>query len=122
MLENPSQKRQTGREEETKIPMKILRNWCDSLIWCPSQCYLLVEHNNDIYTVYLRWRHEDPWTCEVVTGDLQSGDFNYGNQDLWSGDIFIEGNIQYYFRDNELDKAKKTSIKLAEDYLNKNPH
>lgn len=48
--------------------------WHDSLIWCPSQCELKFKWLGHDYTIYLRWRHSDPWTAELITpvGDFES--------------------------------------------------
>lgn len=97
--------------------MKIIRDWHDDLIWCPSQCYLLVsDSKGDIYTVYLRWRWEDPWSCDLVEGDLLE---DYDSKVKWVKDLFIQDNINFYFRDSELDKAKEKAIELSEQYLKK---
>lgn len=42
--------------------------WKEDLLWCPSQLYCdITEH----YTLYLRWRHRDPWAFYVIK-DLNS--------------------------------------------------
>ena len=40
--------------------------WEDDRIWCPSQCYGRFSFRETDYTVYLRWRWEDPWEATLV--------------------------------------------------------
>jgi len=97
--------------------MKILRDWVDHLIWCPSQCYLLVEYSDKIYTLYLRWRHSDPWTCQIVEGDLWDDEaFEWGSN-KWSDDLFSMEDEPLFFKDSELDEAKVKTIELAEKHF-----
>jgi len=96
--------------------MKIVRGWVDHLIWCPSQCYLLVEYSDKIYTIYLRWRHSDPWTCNIVEGDLyDEEEFDWDNS-KWSDDIFTMSGEQHFFKDTELEEAKTKALELAETH------
>jgi hypothetical protein len=45
-------------------------HWINDLIKCPSQCFCSFWVNNIIhYCIYLRWRWNDPWTCELVRLD-----------------------------------------------------
>lgn len=41
--------------------------WIESLLWCPSQCYYYFQHYENRYCIYLRWRHRDPWTAELMS-------------------------------------------------------
>lgn len=41
--------------------------WVEDLIWCPSQLYLeLGNINGNSYTLYLRWRGDDPWSLDLI--------------------------------------------------------
>lgn len=41
--------------------------WDEDLIGCPSQLYLDVKSpSGQEYTLYLRWRWNDPWTFDVL--------------------------------------------------------
>jgi hypothetical protein len=54
------------------MKIEIVEDWLDDLIWCPSQCYLKIIHNNRWFIIYLRWRHSDPWRaylCETSVGN-----------------------------------------------------
>ena len=43
-----------------------LHVFLEDLIWCPSQIYFYFISNNIKFCIYLRWRHRDPWTAELV--------------------------------------------------------
>ena len=90
-----------------------IKKWIDELIWCPSQCYGLFKINEDIFTLYLRWRHCDPWQGHLVYGDLLE---NSTGKSTWSGNLFIKYNK--YFKDEDIIKAKKCLINLANKEIN----
>ncbi|MEM1003438.1 MAG: hypothetical protein AAGH46_12395 [Bacteroidota bacterium] len=46
--------------------IKIIEDWDDDLIWCPSQCYLKFTYKGKHFVIYLRWRHTDPWTATLI--------------------------------------------------------
>ena len=48
----------------------IDERWIEELLWCPSQCYRRIKCNGKVYTLYLRWRWEDPWQFKVAEGDM----------------------------------------------------
>ena len=80
--------------------MEELNKWYDDLIWCPSQCYYYFMHDGDMYCIYLRWRHDDPWTAEIIK--CADSDF----------DLIYETCIWKYikvpfFKDEELDNLKE---------------
>ena len=88
-----------------------IEKWEDDLIWCPSQCYgifYLYDHHCELY---LRWRHDDPWQGHLIVGSLRS-DIKKNSPEYWSEDLFDK--YGEYFKDYELNKAKKKIIKLAE--------
>lgn len=81
--------------------------WLDELIWCPSQCYckFLDNKENKIYCIYLRWRHSDPWTSELIPC-LPDGSLTYGNGD-WE---YLETKRDYC--ENEYKKLKKECLRV----------
>ena len=93
--------------------MKILGKWKDDLIWCPSQCYLLVEIGDKQYTLYLRWRHQDPWQGHIIEGSLES--LSHSLLPWWSPDLFVLYHERY--SDEELDLAKEALIRLADKFV-----
>lgn len=55
-----------------------LNTWSEDLIMCPSQIYFEFRDNLGILkTIYLRWRHDDPWTAEVFELDEITREFKY---------------------------------------------
>ena len=79
---------------------KQLNKWYDELIWCPSQCYYYFMHDDDMYCIYLRWRHQDPWNAEIIK--CAEADFSLDYQtSIWKS-IKIP-----FFKDSELDKLKE---------------
>ena len=75
-----------------------INQWEDDLIWCPSQCYYYFhDKNRALKCLYLRWRHRDPWTAEIIPID-EFGEF--GNYDEW------KNMNPPFFKDSELDKLK----------------
>ncbi len=115
--------------------------WLEELLWCPSQCYRRVKCGEKIYTLYLRWRWEDPWQFMVIEGDaveehgpylidLKQGkafrivDFKNGEPVLrevtWrfiSDDLFAEHGL--FFRDEELREAEKAAEQLFFEWIRK---
>lgn len=87
--------------------MEIVGEWEDSLIWCPSQCELEVEHEGAKYILYLRWRWSDPWAGSIIIKDKER---------------FIEGTwgvmLLNCYKDSELEYAKKEIIETARYYFN----
>lgn len=79
---------------------KQLNKWYDELIWCPSQCYYYFMHNGDMYCIYLRWRHQDPWTADIIK--CAEGDYSLSSQTAIWKSIEIP-----FFKDSELDKLKE---------------
>jgi hypothetical protein len=43
-----------------------LTGWSRHLIWCPSQVTKTIQYKSYDVTLYLRWRHNDPWTAEFI--------------------------------------------------------
>ena len=91
---------------------KQLNKWYEELIWCPSQCYYYFVHNGDMYCIYLRWRHQDPWTADIIK--CAEGDFYLNNQGATWKSIDIP-----YFKDSELDKLKEFIMSHLESILKK---
>lgn len=91
---------------------KIVGDWEDSLIWCPSQCELKIKHKGKNYVLYLRWRWENPWTAALIPVDKQfSADSQFGIS-AW---IYLD---IPNFTDEQLDECKEASIEEAKKVLN----
>lgn len=89
-----------GKRDDMRLVEKRLNKWYDDLIWCPSQCYYYFMHKGDMYCIYLRWRHQDPWTAEIIK--CAEGDFDLNDKtSIWK---FIK---IPYFEDYELEKLEE---------------
>ncbi len=114
--------------------------WIEDLLWCPSQCYRRIRCDGRVYTLYLRWRHEDPWEFRVAEGDMveQRGlylvDLKEGRvgrivgfdergepiveEVRWrfvTGDLFAEKGL--FFRDVEYREAEKRAEQSFFEWL-----
>lgn len=81
--------------------------WIEELIWCPSQCYYYFQNlkDNQNYCIYLRWRHRDPWTTELIKCD-DSWEFLHGEDD-WE---YIETGKNYC--DEEYRELEEDILKI----------
>lgn len=104
-----------------KRGFKIIKDWEDELIWCPSQCYLSIEYKGLQYIIYLRWRHNDPWTATLVECrndglfHMHSGGVTYNDDGHKIAD-WVGLNINYY-RDCELEKLKNHVVRVVNNCL-----
>ena len=73
--------------------------------WCPSQIYYRFhDTQGKRWMIYLRWRHSDPWSAELLRCDEEGWRFPAGEdewQDLLEEEIHIPGTITHYYRDYE---------------------
>ena len=56
---------------ETKDQGVTLNQWIERLqYWCPAQIYYYFQDKEGgRWGIYLRWRHDDPWTAELCPCD-----------------------------------------------------
>ena len=102
------------------MEFEIVDEWYDHLIWCPSQCYLPIRVNNENYTIYLRWRHHDPWTCSIAKGHSIILKYRNTNEKWYfiTEDLFSM--YGYYFtKDDDLDKIHNAAIECAKVFLSR---
>ena len=68
------------------------KNWLESLIWAPSQLYRRIKCGDKLFTLYLKWRYEDPWRFLVARGDMTGEDdraWDFVTEDLFERyDVF----------------------------------
>jgi len=84
------------------------KEWIESLLWCPSQIWRRARVGNKVYTLYLRWRWEDPWTFSIIEEDPA------GSKTLeW--DLFAEKGL--FFCDYEYKEAEKMAEKLFIEWV-----
>ena len=92
----------------------IHSDWIDDLIWCPSQCYKHIEYKGKQFVIYLRWRHSDPWSAEIIDC-TPNGKF----------DIHLESHKWHnlnvsYWTDEQLNELKKEVELHVKDWLVRN--
>lgn len=84
------------------------KRWYDSLIGCPSQCYYYIKHKDSYYCIYLRWRHTDPWTANLIEFKDNILDFDTAT---WSP-IYVD-----YWEEDQLEQVKEDAINRVRKYL-----
>ena len=89
--------------------IKEVGGWHDSLIMCPSQCHLNLKSDRGFYTVYLRWRHSDPWAADLVK---TKGSFGMGEYGLSWTPLPVD-----FFTHNQLARIKENALHLAKKAL-----
>ena len=74
--------------------------------WCPAQIYYYFKDAADNnWCIYLRWRHENPWTAELVSCSKQ-WDFIWDspdNENLLEEKEHTPGILTGYYKDEEYD-------------------
>ena len=85
----------------------IDKRWIEDLIWCPSQCYRRIEAGGKLYTLYLRWRWDNPWQFRVMDGDAVERKTEFLP---WTVDIFEK--LGLWFADNDFKKAEEKAEEL----------
>lgn len=94
---------------------EISGQWENELLWCPSQCYLEVWIEDTPFVIYLRWRHEDPWTMAIIEG-VTLVDFVMNGNGVW---IEIEDFLPFT-RFHTMELIQKYAIEAAEQYFTSN--
>ena len=53
------------------MKIEYLTGWHDDLMWCPSQLTRKFKNPKTGTTeeLYCRWRHDDPWTFNIMSTD-----------------------------------------------------
>ena len=93
---------------------KSLNQWDIQLrYWCPAQIYYyFVDAEGGRWCIYLRWRHQDPWTAELVPCD-EDWKFIRNSPDIV--DLLEEkehtpGILTGYFMDDEYPELMKWTL------------
>lgn len=95
-----------------KTEIKIINNWRDDLIWCPSQCYLDFKLGNRFFTLYLRWRGDDPWTITLI--ECPDDGFDMHTDFDW---VYLKSSFK---QDDDLSKIKESAIGQAKEWFKNN--
>lgn len=89
--------------------------WIEDLRhWCPAQIYYYFEDEEGCrWCIYLRWRHDDPWTAELVRCD-ENWNFCWespDNIDLLKETEHTPGIVTGYYRDEEYSYLEEYVLK-----------
>jgi len=81
--------------------------WFESLIWCPSQLLRRFRCGSYVFTLYLRWRYDDPWQFFIALGDMFDKDSEW---EFVTDDLFEKYGL--FFRDVEYKEAERRAEEL----------
>jgi hypothetical protein len=102
------------------MEVEIIEGWKDHLIRCPSQCSLKLKYNNRFFILYLRWRHKDPWSSDIIEYTSEKDWQNLGMIDTMEGvDNWYELDIKF-FKEYELEDLKINAYNEAAYFLKSN--
>ena len=104
------------KQMETEI---TLNQWDVQLRhWCPAQIYYyFVDAEGGRWCIYLRWRHEDPWTAELVRCD-ENWEFLWDSPDtvdLLEEKEHTPGIITGYYTDEEYPHLMRKALELVKE-------
>lgn len=99
----------------------ILNQWIERLhYWCPAQIYYyFLDKKGGRWCIYLRWRHDDPWTAELVRCDM-NWEFDWNspdNMDLLEEEEHTTGVITGYYKDDEYPFLEERMLKKVQTLL-----
>ena len=96
-----------------------LNHWIEYLDhWCPAQIfYYFVDAGGGRWCIYLRWRHQDPWTAELVRCD-ENWECIWKSPD--NVDLLLEKNhnpgiITGYYTDDEYPHLMRKALELVKE-------
>jgi len=110
MNKNNSQAPQLPQTAVKRCVFTIVNEWKDDLIWCPSQCYLDIMYKERHFVIYLRWRHSDPWTADIVECP-NDGKFDMHELNNWNDLVVKE------WKDTELKELKEEIVNVVNNWL-----
>lgn len=99
----------------------ILNQWLEHLhYWCPAQIYYyFLDKEGGRWCIYLRWRHEDPWTAELVRCDM-NWEFDWNspdNRDLLEEEEHTPGIVTGYYKGDEYPFLEEKALETARNLL-----
>lgn len=107
--------------DKDKEPMEdIALNKWDIQVdhWCPAQIYYyFLDSDGDKWCIYLRWRHQDPWTAELVHCD-EEWDFQWDHpetKDILEEKEHTRGIISGYYTDEEYPALMEKALELVKN-------
>ena len=107
-----------AKETNAKMEDITLNQWDIQVDhWCPAQIYYyFLDSDGGKWCIYLRWRHQDPWTAKLVHCD-EEWDFQWDHPE--TKDIFEEtehtpGIITGYYADEEYPSLMERALEIVE--------
>lgn len=97
------------REEEFRE-----HKWIKRLdFFCPAQIYYYFrDAEGQRWCIYLRWRHSDPWTAELVPYDDA---WEFINEDRWVNLLeeakHVPGTVTGYYREDEYEPLMEAALR-----------
>ena len=86
--------------------------------WCPAQIYYyFLDSEGGRWCIYLRWRHQDPWTAELVHCD-EEWDFQWEHpetKDILEEEGHTPGIISGYYTDEEYPALMEKALELVKN-------
>lgn len=94
-----------------------LNTWIEDLLhWCPAQIYYyFIDSEGERWCIYLRWRHKDPWTAELVHCD-EEWEFEWdhpGTKNLLEEKAHTPGIIAGYYTDEEYKALEEKALETV---------
>lgn len=78
--------------------------WYDELMWCPTQITKLITVKGERFEIYLRWRHDDPFTGTLRCLDRTNEKGNPKSYEL---------DLKYWRESDNLNHLKKDALNKA---------
>ena len=95
-----------------------LNKWNEIRHWCPAQLYYYFEDGDGgRWCIYLRWRHSDPWTAELVRCN-ERWEFQWDHPDtcnLLEEKEHTPGIITGFYQDEEYPFLMKKVLELVKE-------
>ena len=85
--------------------------------FCPAQIYYYFrDAEGRCWCIYLRWRHSDPWTAELVPCDDA---WEFINEDRWVNLLeeaeHIPGTVTGYYREDEYEPLMEEALRKVRE-------
>lgn len=96
-----------------------LNTWVEDLLhWCPAQIYYyFMDSAGGHWCIYLRWRHQDPWTAELVHCD-DDWEFQWNHpetRNILEEKEHTPGIITGYYMDEEYPALMEKALALVKN-------
>lgn len=97
--------------------LKQDNEWDEMIAWCPTQLSKKVHIGSIEFTLYLRWRHTDPFTYSIYIDDENKKHleklFIIG---IFIDDLFEKHGLRYGYEGFDKDAIEKGAENIWEQY------